>query len=102
MAYGDSAEIIEALAADIGDNIYIDIAKWHLYLRDANLHMTLAEKFYPIIVDGDLTETTVVQILQDIPVKLGGGRRTLPLSELIPVQGQVNLIDLLETHQGKL
>ncbi|MEL6139821.1 MAG: DUF3181 family protein [Cyanobacteria bacterium J06626_23] len=102
MAYGDSAEIIETLAADIGDNIYMDIAKWHLYLRDAKLHTTLAEKFYPIIVDGDLSETTVVQILQEIPIKLGGGRRTVPLSELIPVQGQVSLIDLLETHQSKL
>ncbi|MGL6338716.1 MAG: DUF3181 family protein, partial [Waterburya sp.] len=29
---------IEALAAQIGENVYIDIAKWHLYLNDAHLH----------------------------------------------------------------
>ncbi|MFM7450504.1 MAG: DUF3181 family protein, partial [Leptolyngbyaceae cyanobacterium] len=36
MAKSTSADV-EALAAEIGENIYIDIAKWHLYLSDAHL-----------------------------------------------------------------
>ena len=99
MAYPGSAAVIEALAADIGDTVYIDVAKWHLYLKDTSLHTTLAEKFYPMVTDGDLT---VVEVLQSIPVKLGGGRRSLPLSDLIPIQCQVDLLDLLERRRSEL
>ncbi len=102
MAYPGAAEVIEALAADIGDTVYIDVAKWHLYLRDTSLHTTLAEKFYPIVTDNDLSETTVVEVLQSIPIKLGGGRRSLPLNELVPIQCQVDLLDLLERHRSEL
>jgi Protein of unknown function (DUF3181) len=100
VAYSDSSERIEALAAEIGENVYMDVAKWHLYLRDANLHTTLAEKLYPILVDGDLTEAVMVRALQDTPIKLGGGRRTVPLSDLIPVPGQVRLLEILEDFQS--
>lgn len=102
MAYHGSSEIIESLAADIGETVYMDIAKWHLYLQDTNLHTTLAEKFYPMVTDGDLTETQLVEVLQSIPVKLGGGRRSLPLSDLIPIQCQIDLLDLLEKHHNQL
>ncbi|MFM6515410.1 MAG: DUF3181 family protein, partial [Microcystis panniformis] len=34
----NTTQDIENLAAQIGDNIYIDVAKWHLYLREAHLH----------------------------------------------------------------
>ncbi|NEP59435.1 MAG: DUF3181 family protein [Symploca sp. SIO2G7] len=102
MAYPSAAEVIEALAADIGDTVYIDVAKWHLYLKDTPLHKTLAERFYPMVTDSNLSETGVVEILQSIPVKLGGGRRSLPLSDLIPIQCQVDLLDLLERHRSGL
>lgn len=102
MAYVDSAETIEALAAEIGDNIYMDIARWHLYLRETRLHTALAERLYPLVVDGDISESAVIKILQEIPIKLGGGRRTVPLTDLLPVQCQVNLIDLLEDCQARL
>lgn len=102
MAYVDSAETIEALAAEIGDNIYMDIARWHLYLRETRLHTALAERLYPLVVDGDISESAIIKILQEIPIKLGGGRRTVPLTDLLPVQCQVNLIDLLEDCQARL
>ncbi|BAU43893.1 DUF3181 family protein [Leptolyngbya sp. O-77] len=38
MAYSNSSEAIEALAAELGKEVYIDVAKWHLYLRDAHLN----------------------------------------------------------------
>ncbi|HAX78262.1 MAG TPA: thylakoid-associated protein, partial [Cyanobacteria bacterium UBA11372] len=47
MAKTNTTESIEALAAEIGENVYMDIAKWHLYLREAHLHTLLAERMYP-------------------------------------------------------
>ncbi len=97
-----STQEIEALAAEIGENIYIDVAKWHLYLAEAHLHTTLAEKLYPLLEDNQLEEDQVVAILQGIPVKLGGGKKTLPLLDLLPMQCQVNLLDLLEEYQKNM
>ncbi|MGI8934836.1 DUF3181 family protein [Leptolyngbya sp. BC1307] len=102
MAAANSTESLETLAAEIGENIYIDIAKWHLYLGDAKLHTPLAEKLLPMVTSNDISEDGVIKVLQDIPIKLGGGRKTLPLADLLPMQCQVNLIDLLEEYQQKL
>jgi hypothetical protein len=101
MAYG-TTEAIESLAAEIGENIYMDVAKWHLYLRDAHLHTLLAERFYPILTGNGVDESTVTEILKDVPVKLGGGKREVPLSDLLPTQCQSNLVELLQEYQRKL
>ncbi len=98
----NNTEAIEALAAEIGENIYIDVAKWHLYLSDAHLHTILAERLYPLLLNNALNEDEVLATLRDISVKLGGGRTELPLLDLLPVQCQVNLLDLLEEYQQKL
>ncbi len=98
----NSTELLESLAAEIGENIYMDIAKWHLYLGVAKLHTPLAEKLLPLVTDDNISEDGVTKVLQDIPIKLGGGRKTLPLAELMPMQCQVNLIDLLEEFQRNL
>ncbi len=94
-----STQDIEALAAQIGENIYIDVAKWHLYLNDAHLHTVVAEKVYPLLESNSLREDTVTTILQDIPVKLGGGKTQLALNELLPMQCMMTLFDLLEEYQ---
>ena len=93
---------IESLAAQIGENVYIDIAKWHLYLRDAHLHTVVAEQLYPMLEDGNLDDDKVGQVLQSIPVKLGGGKREVPLADLIPMQSLVHLMDVLEEFQRKM
>ncbi len=97
-----TSEDLENLAAEIGQNVYIDVAKWHLFLNDAHLHTLLAEKFAPMLQSGSLKEDQVSQVLADIPVKLGGGRRELPLLDLLPMQCQVTLMDVLEEFQRKL
>lgn len=102
MATVNSTENVESLAAEIGESIYIDIAKWHLYLGVAKLHTTLAEKLMPMVASDGISEDAVVKVLQEIPVKLGGGRSTLPLADLLPMQCQVNLVDLLEEYQRNL
>jgi len=102
MANAATTEAIESLAAEIGENIYIDVAKWHLYLANAHLHTVLAEQLYPMLASRSLQEDAVLKILQSIAVKLGGGKREVPLADLLPMQCQVSLMDLLEEFQRKL
>jgi len=102
MAKQSTTEILEAIASEIGENVYIDIAKWHLYLSDAHLHTVVAEQLYPILTSQSLDEDRVLQTLQNIPIKVGGGRKEIPLSDLLPVQCQVNLMDILEKYQREL
>lgn len=97
-----SSEAIEKLAAEIGESIYIDVAKWHLYLRDAHLHTPLAEQFYPLLESDTLTATAVEQVLGTIPVSLGGGLCTVPLANLIPKTVKNQLVMLLEDFQRQL
>jgi len=92
-------ETIEALAADIGKDVYMDIAKWHLYLSDAHLHTVLAEKLFPLLSSQSVDENQVLKILQSIPVKLASGKKEIPLSDFLPMQSQVNLMDILEKYQ---
>jgi hypothetical protein len=98
----NTTQAIESLAAEIGENVYIDIAKWHLYLRDAHLHTVVAQQLYSMLEDGNLDEDKVGQVLQSIPVKLGGGKREVPLADLIPMQCQVQLMDVLEEFQRNM
>lgn len=99
----NNAEFMETLAAEIGENVYIDIAKWHLYLSDAKLHTVVAEKVYPLISsDKTVDEQDVIHVLQSIPIKVGGGKREVPLIDLVPSQCQVNLIDILEKYQQEI
>ena len=97
-----STQDIEALAAEIGENIYLDIAKWHLFLAEAHLHTELATRLYPLLEDKTLSEDTVIAILQEIPVKIGGGKKSLPLLDLLPMKCEVDLMDLLEEFQRNM
>lgn len=102
MAYKNSTEAIESLAASIGENVYIDVAKWHLYLRDAHLSKPLAEQLYPLLTQKSVTEDKVQAILKGIAVKLGGGKMEVSLADLLPMQSQVHLMDVLEECQREL
>ncbi|MDJ0730325.1 MAG: DUF3181 family protein [Crocosphaera sp.] len=101
MANDKTTQAVESLAAEIGENIYIDVAKWHLYLSDAHLHTLVAEKIYPLLENDELSEDKVIDILRQISVSLGGGRKEVPLLELLPMQCQMNLLDLLEEFPKK-
>ncbi|WP_373528838.1 DUF3181 family protein [Nostoc sp.] len=97
----NTTEIIEAIASEIGGSVYMDIAKWHLYLSDARLHTVVAEQVYPLLTTNSLDEDRVLQILQNIIVKIGGGKREIPLIDLLPMQCQVNLMGILEKYQSQ-
>ncbi len=97
-----STKEIETLAAQIGENIYIDVAKWHLYLADARLHTTVAERAYSLLEENSLSESAISGLLKDISVKLGGGKKELSLSDLIPSSNQRDLLELLENYQQEM
>lgn len=102
MANSNPTREIEALAAEIGDKIYIDVAKWHLYLSDAHLHTTVAEQVYPLLENKSLSAEQVEDILKRISVKLGGGRTQLPLLDLLPPNAMDDLMELLKEYQKQL
>lgn len=99
MANSNPTREIETLAADIGDKVYIDVAKWHLYLSDAHLHTTVAEQVYPLLENKTLDEDQVQDILRNISVKLGGGRKQVSLLDLLPQGAVSDLVALLEDYQ---
>lgn len=96
-----TSENIEKLAAAIAEEVYIDIAKWHLYLGDAHLHTVLAEQFYPMLTAG-VNASNVNQVLSSTMVKIGGGKRELPLSDFIPDRSKANLLNVLENFSQDL
>ncbi|MEO0406741.1 MAG: DUF3181 family protein [Cyanobacteria bacterium P01_A01_bin.135] len=102
MANSGTSEAIEKLAAEIGDKVYIDVANWHLYLQDAQLHTAIAQQVYPMLSGGDVEEGQVEAVLEGIPVKLGGGKQTLPLSKLIPAAGHQDLMEVLQEYQRQM
>jgi hypothetical protein len=102
MSHALSSEDLDELAAEIGKAVYIDVAKWHLYLSDAHLDVSLVKLLAPLLSEGKINEAQVMQVLAGISVPVGGGRRELPLAELLPMQCQVNLMDVLENFQQRL
>jgi hypothetical protein len=94
----NTSERIEQLAAAIAEDVYIDIAKWHLYLNDAHLHRPLAEKFYPMILAG-IRAADVSKVLNETKIAIGGGKITIALSDLIPNACQNRLLTILEEFE---
>ena len=88
---------IEKLAAAISKEVYIDIAKWHLYLNDAKLAVPLAQKFYPLLNETkELINTQAVkEVLASTKIEIGGGQKEIALTDLIPSQVQSKLLDVL-------
>jgi len=102
MAYSNTAEAIEALAAEIGDNLYIDVANWHLYLREAHLHTALAEQIYPLLSQGLPSDADLKALMKAMKVKVGGGKLELSLADLIPPNAQGELLRVVETFYDSL
>jgi|GEM_PF-133422 len=102
MADQIATQDVEDLAAEIGEKIYLDVAKWHLFLSDAHLHQSLAEQFCNLLENGLLAEPQILQVLSDMSVPLGGGKRNLPLIDLLPQSGQQDLMDILTDFRHRL
>lgn len=81
------------LAYKIGRDVYVDIAGWHLFLRDMSavpglkMAAALAGQLGPEALRagrGGLRESDVTAVLKRVPVDVGGGRVTLSLYDVMP------------------
>lgn len=69
-----------SFASELGSAVYLDIAGWHLSLKDAKLAEPLAMELAKRKPDAAATR----QLLGRVPVKIGAGRATVPLIDLLP------------------
>ena len=77
---------LRELELAIGDRLYIQVASWHLYLRDAGLAETLAIECNANLALG--ASVAARKALEAVQVQLAGGTTRLPLARLIP-SGQI-------------
>lgn len=97
--------VYDELAYRIGRDVYVDIAGWHLFLRDMSavpglkMASALAAQLGPAAADagrGGLREADVSAVLKKIPVDVGGGRVTLSLYDVMPSACVTDLVRALE------
>jgi Protein of unknown function (DUF3181) len=97
-----SSEQIERLAVAIAEDLYLDVAKWHLYvddIKDEKLHILLAEQLFPLVAEARITKDAVNQILAGIKITIGGGKQEIPMSQFIPASVESMLMDVLTAHK---
>ena len=91
----DSSQINE-LAIAIADRLFIQVGNWNLYLGDAGLAKDLAIECQANFEQG--ANVAAKKALEEIHVKLGGGKTNLPLSRLIPSNQLFDLEEILEPY----
>lgn len=92
---------IEALAAEIGEQIAIDVAKWNLFLAEAHLHIPLAERLFRLLEKDELSKGAVESVLKELSVAIGGGKVKLSLLDALADAMVDRLVSLLEDYQSK-
>ena len=94
---GFNEATISDLEKLIGDQIYIKIENWNLYLGDAGLARKLAMECLSNI-DIDSQEAARLS-LEGLSVKISDGNKNIPLSSLI-TRGQINdLANIIESFK---
>lgn len=102
MTSAGSSEEIEKLAVAIAEDLYLDVAKWHLYIddvKDEKLHIVLAEQLFPLVAEAKVTKDAVNQILAGIKITIGGGKQEIPMSQFIPGNVESMLMDVLTAYK---
>jgi hypothetical protein len=95
----------EELAFKIGDQCYIDVQGWHLYLKDVKIASgssvtmadALAEKLGSNIQS--FNQPMLDALLAKVPVKLGQGKATLSLADVMPSRGVQDLAEICEKYK---
>jgi hypothetical protein len=99
------AGIFDDLASKIGKDVYIDVAGWHLYLRDVkvdgrtSLASALAAKLGSAVADGGFKKAAVEAMLAGLPVRLGGGKAEVSLLDAVPSGALSDLFRALEDFE---
>jgi hypothetical protein len=90
---------IEALAEQLGDRLYLEIAQWHLYLKDAKLALVVAERFYALMEEGRVNAAAVLEVLQEVKVSLGRGQ--IPLLQCLPPGAEGQALEILREFEAE-
>jgi hypothetical protein len=99
------AGIFDDLASRIGKDVYIDVAGWHLYARDVKvdgkttLAAALAAKLGSAVADGGFKKPAAEAVLAGVPVRLGGGKASVPLLDAVPAGALSDLWRALEDFE---
>ncbi|KAF6256230.1 hypothetical protein COO60DRAFT_1530675 [Scenedesmus sp. NREL 46B-D3] len=96
----------EELAYQIGRDVYVDIAGWHLFLSDMSavpglkMSQALATKLGPEVAGSraGMRESDVAAVLKKIPVELGAGKTRVSLFEVMPSMCVSDLVKILEDY----
>jgi hypothetical protein len=89
-----SAGDLKDLEVALADRLYLQVARWHLYLGDAGLAQALAIECAARLDQG--TAVCARQALEAVQVPIGGGGTRLPLARLIPADQLRDLEEVLE------
>jgi hypothetical protein len=88
------------LATRIGDDVYIQVNAWRLYLKDMHFADGLAKVFAVKIADnGNKYDDKIVdEVLGVVRVPLGGGKSDSPLGDLCPSSSVNELKNILRDY----
>ena len=100
----------EDLSSKIGSQCYIDVQGWHLYLRDVKIAPgatvtvadALADKLGSTIQGQGFNQSMLDELMKQVPVKLGQGKSTLPLADVMPSRGLQDLAEICEKYARDL
>ncbi|MEN9206368.1 MAG: DUF3181 family protein [Thermostichales cyanobacterium DRC_bins_46] len=90
---------LERLAERLGAEVYLEIAGWHLYLRDVRtppLARELATSLAPFLKTQQLPD--LAQLLSGIPVPVGGGKGEVTLWQCLPAASVRALEELVAEY----
>lgn len=94
---GSRAPGLGEFVSAVGKECYLDVSGWHLLLKDAKLDLAVCNGLSALVTKNQpVSEEQVRGLLKRIPVKLGGGKLTVSLEELMPSRCVADLVDLTE------
>ncbi|WP_218079812.1 DUF3181 family protein [Anthocerotibacter panamensis] len=87
---------VETLAAALGQDVYLEIARWRLYLADAHLDVPLATQISLLMDDGLVSDAQIDAVLEHILVTLGDGNHQVPLAHFLPTNARRRLNQIVD------
>ena len=94
----------EELSDSIGKDCYVDIAGWHLFLKDIKVEgQTTMAQALAAKLGGDMKSTgfddrDVEDALRKVPVKIGQGKVTVSLKDAMPAMVVSDLVDICKEY----
>ena len=93
---------VNTFADTLGSEVYVDVAGWHLYLKDAKLAPAVASALAAKVSGGKApSEADVRDTCAKIPVRLGGGKSVLSLLDVMPERCVQDMVDITRRYANK-